>query len=164
MVSISERFAKSKNLKFSTAEDPNKSKTKCIVFSRKAQDRRNISPVNLDGLPLPWVGQVKHLGNILQNDNSMKVDLSIKRGQFIGKVHSLLQEFYYVDPSVSVRILNIFTTSFYGSRLWDLQIDTPECFTLAFKLGLRVITALSVVKGTLTDLIFKNTFIHMEEF
>ena len=52
MVSISEKFAGSKNLKFSTDPDPNKSKTKCIVFSRKAHDRQQISPVTLGGLPL----------------------------------------------------------------------------------------------------------------
>ena len=68
---------------------------------------------------------LKHLGNTLQSDNSMKVDMSLKRGRFIGKVNSLLQEFHFVDPAVKVRILNIFTTSFYGSGLWDLQ--SPEC-------------------------------------
>ena len=51
--------------------------------------------------------------------------MSLKRGKFIGKVNSLLQEFQFVDPAVLVRILNIFTTSFYGSGLWDLQ--SPEC-------------------------------------
>ena len=125
MVSICERFALSKNLKFSTDPDPAKSKTKCIVFAKKFCDRQNIAPVLLNGLPLPWVGQVKHLGNVLQSDNSMKTDCSIKRGQFIGKVNSLLQEFHFVDHSVFIKILNIFTTSFYGSGLWDLQ--SAEC-------------------------------------
>ena len=34
---------------------------------------------------------------------------------------SLLQELHFVDYQVSVRILNIYATSFYGSGLWDLQ-------------------------------------------
>ena len=125
MVDIAEKFASSKNLKFSTNPDPIKSKTKCIVFARKASDRQAVLPIQLGGVPLPWVGQVKHLGNTLQSDNSMKVDMAIKRGKFIGKVNSLLQEFHFADPAVLVRILNIFTTSFYGSGLWDLQ--SPEC-------------------------------------
>ena len=125
MVKLCEKFASKKNLMFSTDPDPSKSKTKCIVFAKKARDRQNISPVLLNGLPLPWVGQVKHLGNVLQSDNSMKVDLALKRGRFIGKVNSLLQEFHYVDPSVFIKIMTIFTTSFYGSGLWDLQ--SSEC-------------------------------------
>ena len=54
----------------------------------------------------------------------MKVDCLAKRGRFIGKVNSLLQEFHHVDPEVMVRLLNIYTTSFYGSVLWDLY--SPE--------------------------------------
>ena len=125
MVNLCQEFAASKNLKFSTHVNPDKSKTKCLVFSKKAKDRENVLPVLLNGDPLPWVSQVKHLGNLLQLDNSMKVDLSQKRGKFIGKVVSLFQEFHYVDPDVLVKILNIFTTSFYGSSLWD--IFSPEC-------------------------------------
>ena len=79
------------NLKFSTHADPVKSKTKCIVFSKQTKDRLNIAPILVNEDPLPWVSQVKHLGNVLQNDNSMKVDCSQKRGWFIGKVNSLLQ-------------------------------------------------------------------------
>ena len=72
------------NLKFSRHENPAKSKTKCLVFSKKPRERQNVLPVNLAGVPLPWVSQVKHLGNMLQQDNSMKVDICQKRGKFIG--------------------------------------------------------------------------------
>merc|ERR1711954_550505 len=82
--------------------------------------RHEIAPIMLNGNPLPWVENVKHLGNILQSDNSMKSDCLMKRAQFIGKVNSLLQEFNYVDTNVMVRILEIYVTSFYGSCLWDL--------------------------------------------
>ena len=120
MVNLCQDFATRKNLKFSTNEDPEKSKTKCLVFSKKAKDRLNNLPVLLDGNPLPWVSQVKHLGNLLQLDNSMKVDMSQKRGKFIGKMSSLFQEFHYVDPDIFVKIMNIFTTSFYRCILWDI--------------------------------------------
>ena len=91
MVNICQEFASSKNLKFSTHEDPEKSKTKCLVFSKKAKERNNVLPIKLNGDPLPWVHQVKHLGSMLQEDNSMKVDINQKRGKFIGKVMSLSQ-------------------------------------------------------------------------
>ena len=42
----------------------------------------------------------------------------------IGKVNSLLQEFYFVSPSILMKLLNIYVTSFYGSSLWDLY--SPE--------------------------------------
>ena len=38
MVDICDRFAKARNLKFSTSVDPSKSKTKCIILSKKQKD------------------------------------------------------------------------------------------------------------------------------
>ena len=55
MVNLCQDFATRKNLKFSTNENPEKSKTKCLVFSKKAKDRLNNLTVLLDGNPLPWV-------------------------------------------------------------------------------------------------------------
>ena len=118
MVKICEKFADSKSLVFSTNVDPVKSKTKCIIFSRKKV--AEVSPIMLNGDPLPWVLQLKHLGNILQTDNSMKLDCVSKRGKFIGKVNSFLQEFHFVAPLTFMELLNIYGTSFYGSSLWDL--------------------------------------------
>ena len=120
MVNLCHDIASKKNLTFSTNADPGKSKTKCLVFSKKPRDRAGILPVQLDNSALPWVSQVKHLGNLLQVDNTMKLDIGNKRGKFIGKVTSILQEFHYVDPEILTKIMNIFTTSFYGSNLWDI--------------------------------------------
>ena len=124
MVRICEMFAKARSLKFSTNMNPNKSKTKCVIFTKVKDIRNEIAPIMLNGDPLPWVDSVKHLGNILQGDNCMRSDCLMKRAQFIGKVNSLLQEFNFVDNSVMIRILNIYVTTFYGSCLWDLY--SPE--------------------------------------
>ena len=137
MVNLCQDFASSRNLKFSTDVNPEKSKTKCLVFSKKAKDRLNVLPVLLNGDPLPWVSQVKHLGNLLQLDNSMKVDISQKRGKFIGKMVSLFQEFHYVDPDVFVKIMNIFTTSFYGSNLWDIFSSDCERLFKSWNVAIR---------------------------
>ena len=91
MVNICEKFADRKSLVFSTNIDPVKSKTKCIIFAKKKIS--GVTPILLNGDPLPWVMEVKHLGNILQSDNSMQKDCVTKRGTFIGKVNSFLQEF-----------------------------------------------------------------------
>ena len=111
MVAICERFAKAKHLKFSTNVDPSKSKTKCIMFSPKKKDRLDVAPIILNNDPLPWVEEVKHLGNLLQCENNMKRDVAIKRGKFIGKINSLLQELYFVDPEVFVRSISIVPAS-----------------------------------------------------
>ena len=90
LVDISSKFAARKNLKFGTDAKPEKSKTKCIAFSKNLKEVKNLRNVKLDGQLLPWVTHVKHLGNILQSENSMKLDISLKRGQMIGKINSLL--------------------------------------------------------------------------
>ena len=61
-------FMKKKNLKFSTNANIEKSKTKCIIFTKKPSDINNIVPV-------------KHLGNTLECDNSMRRDIALKRGK-----------------------------------------------------------------------------------
>ena len=118
-----------KHLKFSTNVDPDKSKTKCIIFSPRAKDRNGVAPILLNGDPLPWVREVKHLGNILQCENNMKRDIAVKRGKFIGKVNSLLQELHFAEPSVLIKLLKIYCTSFYGSNLWDIySSDVDKLF------------------------------------
>ena len=124
MVNTCEKFARAMRLKFSTHEDPVKSKTKCVAFSKVKNLKDKLAPIILNGDPLPWVDRVKHLGNLLESDNSMKADCLAKRGKFIGKVNSLLQEFSFVDSPVMVRVLAIYVTSFYGSSLWNLY--SPE--------------------------------------
>ena len=124
MVSICERFARLRRLKFSTNANPAQSKTKCIIFSKVKNCQVNVAPVILNGDPLPWVDKVKHLGNLMEQNNSMKRDCLVKRGKLIGKVNSLLQELHFATPTVKMRLLNTYVTSFYGSCLWDLY--SPE--------------------------------------
>ena len=126
LVNICDEFASEHNLKFGTNADPTKSKTKCIVFAKKTQKNSNLAPITLNGQELPWVKKVTHLGNVLEEDNSMKMDLALKRGKFIGKVNSLLQEFHYVDSGMLMTLVNVYASSFYGSSLWDLMSKDAE--------------------------------------
>ena len=80
MVDICQKFVSSRNLTFGTNIDPNKSKTKCLVFSKKRLDFSKLKCITLNGNELPWVETVKHLGHTLQYDNSMKLDMAHKRG------------------------------------------------------------------------------------
>ena len=125
LVDICHDFATVKNLTFGTNTIPSKSKTKCIIFSRKAKDHIGVVNITLNGALLPWVKTVLHLGCTLDSNNSMKNDISIKRGRFIGKVNSLLQELHFASEEVLLNVINTHTTSFYGSPLWDLY--SPDC-------------------------------------
>ena len=137
MVDICDKYARDKNLKFSTNSDPKKSKTKCIIFSKKVRDRKNVSPVLLNGDPLPWVDEVKHLGNLLECDNTMSRDITVKRGKFVGKLNTLSQEFHYASPQVFMKILNIYAVSFHGSGLWDLFSSNCDRVYKAWNVAVR---------------------------
>ena len=84
LVKICEKFAKKKYLKFSTNADPKKSKTKCIIFSKKPVDSAQVALIMLNGDPLPLVPHLKHLGNELQCDKTTRRDLAKKRPNLPG--------------------------------------------------------------------------------
>ena len=142
MVNVCSEFAQKKNLKFGTNTNPEKSKTKCIAFCKKSLDMNNLRSVSLDGVPLPWVRSVKHLGNTLQSDNSMKMDIAIKRGSFIGKTNSILQEFKSLKPSIMLKLVNSFATNLYGSSLWCLLSADCEKLYKAWNVMVRTVFGL----------------------
>ena len=146
LVDKCQTFASRRNLKFGTSPNPLKSKTKCIVFSKRAKDRVNLAPIKLDGQVLPWVEKVNHLGCILEQDNSMKMDIAAKRGQFIGKINSLLQEFHFVDSTTLIKLVDTFAMTFYGSSLWNLR--SRECERLYNTWNVTVRRILNVDRKT----------------
>ena len=105
----------------STNPDPQKSKTKCIYFPYGKQEHTP-TPILMGDKELPWVDTWPHLGNnIDKNDfvnpgkGCLYQDLMDKRGSFIGKFHSLHQEFGFTNPDIMIKIVQIYATSFY---LW----------------------------------------------
>ena len=146
LVDICHDFASKKNLKFGTNPIPSKSKTKCIIFSSRAKDHVGVANITLDNVPLPWVKTVSHLGCTLDSENSMKNDIAIKRGKFIGKVNSLLQEFHFASKEVLMKVINTYTTSFYGSPIWDLY--SASCDKLFKSWNVTMRNVLSVDRRT----------------
>ena len=53
-----------------------------------------------DGRILTFVDSWPHLGFLLHKDQSPDHDLMTKRGQFIGKLYSMRQQFGNIDPIV----------------------------------------------------------------
>ena len=135
MINLCQGFADHHNLQFSTHSNPQKSKTKCLHFSKQNLELANI---RLNGNPLPWVDSAVHVGNILERNNSFTKDFSMRRGNFIGKVHSILQEFYFANPLVKMKMFSIYATSFYGSNLWNLFNGSCEKLYTAWNIAVRM--------------------------
>ena len=140
MVDECQMFAQENNLTFSTHPNPSKSKTKCIVFARTSEE--DLAPIKLNNVDLPWVPSVKHLGVTLETDNSMKIDIAQKRGKFIGKICSLRQEFKFVSPQVMMKIIEMYTMSFYGSCLYNIFSKDCERIFATYNVAVRSIFSL----------------------
>ena len=122
MMNVCQKFAAERNLKFSVSEDIKKSKTKCIIFTKKKLKTEHIVPIYLDGKQLPYVDSLNHLGNTVQS----------------GKVTSLNQEFYFCSPDIKSKLYNIYCCSFYGSSLWDLHSYECEKLYKSFNVAIRI--------------------------
>ena len=70
---------------------------------------------------LPYVVESKHLGHLINTDESMDHDLLLKRREFIGKFNSLRQELGQQDPYVYLRLIKTYLLHLYGSPLWHLS-------------------------------------------
>ena len=95
--------------------------------------------MKLNGNPLPWENEVNHLGNLLQCENNFKIDCALKRGKYIGKVHTLIQEFHFISAEVMTNLIKIYTTSFYSSSLWDLFSSQCERIFTSWNITIRTI-------------------------
>ena len=99
--------------------------------------------ITLNGNRLPWVKQVKHLGHIVQSDNSMSIDIVQKRAAFIAKMNSILQEFHFSEPDTLVKLMNVYATTLYGSNTWDLFSNECEKLYRSFNVAVRQIFRLN---------------------
>ena len=140
MLLLCQNYAKEHNLKFSTDKNPKKSKTKCLAFLKK---NRELGPLLLCGNPLPWVDSGKHLGNYIETKSrGMKMDISVKRAQFISKNNEILQEFNFSHPKTKISINSIYNSHFTGSCLWDLfsaeAVSIYSTWNTAMKLMLNL--------------------------
>ena len=119
MLKICERYAKNHNLKFSTNQNPAKSKTKCMAFLHKDRQLRKL---RLCGNELPWVEKGKHLGIKIANNPSkiLNDDVMEKRARYIQSNNELMQEFSFVFSCTKAFINRVFNSHFYGSVLWNL--------------------------------------------
>ena len=76
-------------------------------------------------------------------DNTLDRDCDVKRGKFVGKVHSLTQELYFASSDVLLKLLNVYCTSFYGSNCWNLYSKNCDRFYKAWNVSCRIILKIS---------------------
>ena len=65
----------------------NPKKSGCVYFSKRKWSEYHFR-ILLNGLAVPWVKEIKHLGNILSHDLREKVKISLKRGDLVGREYS----------------------------------------------------------------------------
>ena len=136
MLNTCNEYANNHNLKFSTNPIPAKSKTKCLAFMSK---KTELKKLRLGDDLLPWVEKGKHLGNTLENiSNGMRLDMNIKRAQYIGKNNEIQQEFYFAHSETKFKINRIYNSHFTGSPLWDLFCNEAKKVENSWSVSFRL--------------------------
>ena len=76
--------------------------------------------VTMNGEPILWKSQIRHLGNFITHDLSDLNDFTYKKGVFISQVNRLNTRFPFVSSGVKGHLLQTYYCSFYGCLMWDL--------------------------------------------
>ena len=137
MLSICEKYVENHGLKFSTDQDPRKSKTRCLAF---LQRERVIKPVRLCNNQLPWVNTCKHLGNTIVSSKSKDIrtnDIKIKKAAFINRSNEVMQEFHFAHPRTRIWVNKIYNSHFYGSVLWPLRSKEVTALEKTWNVSIR---------------------------
>ena len=93
----------------------------CITF----RDVVNVNEIiKLNGSQIPWVKEIKHLGNYINKTLSYKSDCRYKLSAFIRTVNKLIANFSNLQQDVIARLFKSYCCSFYGSQAW--QIDSTD--------------------------------------
>jgi hypothetical protein len=123
MLAVCEKFAVENNLLFSTDENPEKSKTKCLFMCGKVGAVQYPAPLMLNDRELPWVVKGTHLGHELHQSCNMDFDAKCKRAAFIDKSTDIRLMFSFASPHQVLSAVNVYAAHFYGSMLWDLSSE-----------------------------------------
>ena len=101
---------------------------KGMIFFKNWRHRGNVPPILLNGIPLPWVDRMKHLGN-WEHTSMLKhyymvlnVDLKSEESQVYGEdqISQPGEELHFWRADVLIRLYNIYYCCFCGSNLYDL--------------------------------------------
>ena len=80
--------------------------------------------VYLCGDVLPWVDNIKHVGNYLTAEvDGLQHDIKVKAAQYINTTNSINQEFKFAHPSTKWKLNLIYNFHLTGCELWDYSSD-----------------------------------------
>ena len=131
MFEISEKFGKEYDVLY------NADKTFCMLFNGMRQYREDPPVLFLNDSPLKWRTQGKHLGNIISWNLSEEAEIKYKKGNFIGRVNSLVANFKGTGRNVLSTVFRAQCCHFYGSQAWDLSSKYIDNFDVAWRKAVR---------------------------
>ena len=77
--------------------------------------------LTISGNAIENVESWPHLGHVITNNASDKLDVLSRRSSFIGQVNNVICWFSKLDCCMNTRLLRAYCFSFYGRELWDLS-------------------------------------------
>ena len=121
MLATCEKYAAVNNIRFSTHDDPGKSKSKALHVTGVKGGCAEPAPLVLCGKALPWVDTCEHLGHTLSVTASMNIDCKMKRAQFISDAVKIRENFNFAHPIDIIEATEKYCLHHYGSNLWSLR-------------------------------------------
>ena len=128
MIHICENYAKEYDIAF------NAKKTMCIKYGENVNQ---FDTALLNGAPIEWFNQVRHLGNIVCSDLSDRADCDKKCSVFIGYFNKLTANFSNLPRVVLSKLFKSFCCSFYGSQLWNFNSSGFQKCCIAWNKAVR---------------------------
>ena len=114
----------------------NPKKSVCILFS-KARRKTDLPDINLYGTPLEWMTCVKHLGNHLIQNLGESDEILNKKGDFIGRINTIIANFPLCPDSVAMSLLRTQCCHMYGCQAWNLADRKVNEFHNTWNRGVR---------------------------
>ena len=128
MFNICEDFGEEYGVKY----NPSKSVGLCV--SRRQQ---SLPDVILAGQPVKWVSVIKHLGNFIQADLRETTEIANKRGDYIGRINSMLATFSKASDDIKRELFNTQCCHLYGVEAWNFADADVDTFRRTWNRGVR---------------------------
>ena len=113
LLDICDSFAREYSVMF------NAKKTICMRIGNNGQPPKRM--VKLDGIPIQWKSQVKHLGNVISHDLCDSHDIKAKKHIFISQVNTLNNKFSSISCTTRGKLFQTYCCAWYGWQTWDLN-------------------------------------------
>ena len=124
MLEVCEKWGEHYGIMFSVSEDIKKTKCKVMVVQKSVNGKTKLPPLKLYGMDLPYVEEIEYLGSVIDSSGNFGMDQDRKRAQYISSSLEIMQNFHFAVPELKQRAIKVYSRSFYGSAMWDLQ--SPE--------------------------------------